>query len=473
MSSNLIYQLPSLNQLAKHIYYTLHPALESQKLVIDWKNMSEDMFAKYSDHHFMHETHKKLTMVVNQNDSKSTVSSITSKSTLTETGSIYLLTGATGSLGNFLLQQLLQKPETEVKRVYCMIRAPTSTHREVHSSNTELDTTNWGLNKLCRSFQQRELDGKFLAKCQTDNRLKVFQCKLEDEEYQLGLTPNQYREIAMNVTHIIHVAWKMDFNAMITEFEASCIRPTFALLQLSALGKQKQFTFISSISSCLEYPTVPVPEEIHHNVLWSHHMGYGQSKLVGERLAETFKQKYGLKSAIQVIRVGQIMGDSQKGIWNTAEHFPLLINAGQAMRKLPNHYFGDIVDWVPVDYCAQAIIELTEWLNNYSTYQVPVAHLVNPHPIQYDQMLKYTGLDCERVGAEEWMKSLKLLDPEKVPAVKLAHFFEESFKSQQKIIFSTDNTVKRSRTMHSCPEIQRSWIEASMEDWKRIGFLHA
>ena len=70
-----------------------------------------------------------------------------------------------------------------------------------------------------------------------------------------------------------------------------------------------------------------VPELAH-----AQNMGYARSKLVTERIVKAAAEQTGMVAT--VLRVGQIIGDSEQGIWNTTEAIPLMIQSAVTMGAL-------------------------------------------------------------------------------------------------------------------------------------------
>ena len=62
-------------------------------------------------------------------------------------------------------------------------------------------------------------------------------------------------------------------------------------------------------------------------------MGYARSKLVTETIIKFAVEQTGLTA--KVLRIGQIVGDTQKGIWNSTEAISLMIQSATIMGALP------------------------------------------------------------------------------------------------------------------------------------------
>ena len=178
---------------------------------------------------------------------------------------VFLLTGANGSLGNFIIRDLLSQPSTAVKRVYCLLRGSDTKQR------------------LLESFEQRQLDTSLFSSA-LDDRLVILSSSMNLSEEHLGQSDAVYEQLQQEVTDIIHSAWKMNFNQTVKDFEQDCIRGVYNLLRLAA-SKRIQFHFISSIASAGSGLLSEVKEEpLPRRAEVAFAQGYGQSKYVAEHL---------------------------------------------------------------------------------------------------------------------------------------------------------------------------------------------
>ena len=97
------------------------------------------------------------------------------------------MTGATGSLGSYILDELLADPDVET--VYCLCRA-----------KNDADAAD----RLTASMNTRKLSTRFLD-AHTKVKERVVALAADLPAVQLGLDEERYREIANRVTVIIHV----------------------------------------------------------------------------------------------------------------------------------------------------------------------------------------------------------------------------------------------------------------------------
>lgn len=114
-------------------------------------------------------------------------------------------------------------------------------------------------------------------------------------------------QIRTHVTHIIHGAWQLNFNLPLEGFERVHVAGVRHLIDLALSSpklKSPHFVFLSSISATAGYRgSDDVPEE-RMNDVGAESLGYGLSKLAGERITETACEKAGLNASI--VRIGQI-----------------------------------------------------------------------------------------------------------------------------------------------------------------------
>jgi thioester reductase-like protein len=175
-------------------------------------------------------------------------------------GEVVVLTGSTGSLGALILQDLLQS--SSVRKVYALVRGKN------------------GMDRLHKSFEERSLDTSLLQ----SGKLQAY--PLDQTQAQLGLTPEQYKNMQAEATMICHCAWMLDFLQPVAYYEKECLGGLFNLLMLAYRNGDRamRFHFISSVSASMamkgEVSEVPLPDE----PTCAAPMGYAQSKFIAEHL---------------------------------------------------------------------------------------------------------------------------------------------------------------------------------------------
>ena len=123
VSKTFVYDYSSIEQMAEALLNYAQPADDSCMV-------AEQLIEKYT---------KRMMQEVNRNDRSE-------RERRTERR-IFLVTGANGSLGSFVVRDLLCQPASVVKRVYCLVRGPNAKQR------------------MFESFEQRQLDTQLLDQC--------------------------------------------------------------------------------------------------------------------------------------------------------------------------------------------------------------------------------------------------------------------------------------------------------------------
>lgn len=236
-----------------------------------------------------------------------------------ESTTTIVLTGGTGNLGAHILSDLLRNPN--VGRVVCINRP------------SEQDSY---------SRQRHALQSKKLAMSESEwSKVEVLQTNTTLP--RLGLDDKDYTRLRKQATHIIHSAWPMSFKMHLSSFESQ-FRVLHNFLALARDAHEynplvkPRVLFVSSISSVGSYPNIYdeiiVPESPMRDFKSCIPLGYGQAKLVCEKIIERTREDFPEIEA-GYVRVGQLAG-SQNGCWNTDEHIPALVASSQKIGNLPN-----------------------------------------------------------------------------------------------------------------------------------------
>lgn len=207
--------------------------------------------------------------------------------------------------------------EREVKHIYCLVRAASP--------------------ELARSRVIATLEAKAIPALGIDELSKITFLPADLSQPSLGLDETITNELLHNLSVVIHSAWAVNFNIGVRSFEQQHIRGAYNLINLclrAKTAKPARFYFCSSISAAAGTPLPAVIKESHIDDL-SHaqSMGYARSKLVTEQIVKAAGEKTGLVAS--VLRIGQIVGDTTSGLWNTTEAIPLMIQSVNALGALP------------------------------------------------------------------------------------------------------------------------------------------
>ena len=389
----------------------------------------------------------------------------------TSSSEIVILTGATGALGAHILSLLRSSPY--VSEIHCLIRAASPT------------AANERISKSLLSRNRAPLD-------HTSSKITCHSCKLSDPA--LGLPPSTYNDLATRTTHVIHAAWAVNFSTRLSSFVKDHIAGLRNLINFAlASGKinPPRFFFCSSTASVLgQHCTSPIRERVSHDPLSASPLGYSRSKWVAESICEQAHLYTRLKDCITVLRIGQLCGDTQSGIWNVTEAWPLMLSSVKVTGSLPQ-LNQERLAWLPVDIAAQAILEISlskassKRANSLS--EIPVHHLLNPaaDSTWADLLLWLQKISpaFNIVSPSTWVSQLDNLTGEaaKHPARKLLGLWKEAYcnddaeqgkpkgEEKEEVIFEMAETKKVAPVMRAVQPIGQDqfakiwrWIDREM-----------
>ncbi|KAM0194377.1 hypothetical protein ACHAPQ_008329 [Fusarium lateritium] len=360
---------------------------------------------------------------------------------------LVLLTGVTGALGAHTLAQLTAQPH--VGAVWALVRAASD------SAATERLHSSLNARGLSLSEEQR---GKVLA----------LPCDLSRPD--LGLSESRIEELTTKLTTIIHSAWAVNFNISVQSFEDQHIKAVHNLIQLSLsvqTPKSARFFFCSSVSSAAGTPRPgQVLETLVASPAHAQHTGYARSKYVAEHIVGNARKNAGAPA--RVLRLGQLVGDTKVGEWNTTEGVPLMIQTAVTIGALPA--LNEEMSWLPVDLAASAILDLANLSGNptgdRSSDTELVYHLINPVRFHWAKemlpSMTKAGYKFETLPTSEWMERLRNSerDPAKNPPIKLLDWFEGKYgnkaaSSAEKgpLDYLTDRSREDSETLRNVPDV--------------------
>ena len=390
-----------------------------------------------------------------------------STNTSTASSEVVVLTGASGALGAHLLSLL--RSSAQVSEIHCLIRA---------SSPRAADER---ISKSLLARNKAPLDP-------TASKITCHPCKLSDAA--LGLPPSTYKYLADRTTLIIHAAWAVNFSMRLSSFVNDHIAGLRNLINL-ALAPRKtnpaHFLFCSSTASVLgPHTTSPIPERISHDPLSASPLGYSRSKWVAESICEQAYLHSRLKNHITVLRIGQLCGDTESGIWNVTEAWPLMLSSIKVTRSLPR-LREERLGWLPVDLAAQAVLEISlfQASNRANGSEIPVYHLINPatQSTWADLLLwlQKSSSAFKIVPPSEWVSQLESLTGEaaKHPARKLLGLWKNAYcsdnakqmKQKKEVVFEMIETKKVASVMRDLKPIGEEqvqkiwgWITREMMD---------
>ncbi|KIY44831.1 acetyl-CoA synthetase-like protein [Fistulina hepatica ATCC 64428] len=374
---------------------------------------------------------------------------------------VILLTGTTGSLGTALLAHLVNKES--VGKIYAFNRR--SRDRKSHDRQRESLRIRGYDENIADSSKVLFVDGSL-----TKEGIGMDNQDLEDE-------------IRSSVTHIMHIAWRVDWKLSLGTFQ-DCVDGVLGLVRF-ALSSPRQtlprFIFASSIAVLRNHdaasPAIEVPIVDPKVPLGQ---GYAESKWAAESILYAARERTCLRPTI--VRIGQISG-GVNGAWNHSDWVPAIVKSSVTLGCFP--IVDGVCSWLGVEDMAKALIDAKD-------SEAATLHLVHPRPMHWsvlaDVCSKELGLTL--VPYSEWVARLKAQFEHEVagqrkalllPAGMLLNFLEAAqFKTQggrideeafgfAKIsvakMLEVSPTLCEARQL-TCDDVRR-WIEF----WKSVGFL--
>ncbi|KAI9844350.1 MAG: putative NRPS-like protein biosynthetic cluster [Sclerophora amabilis] len=349
-----------------------------------------------------------------------------------------ILTGATGALGAHLLD--IYRERDSVSRIVCLVRA-----KDAASARERV-------NKSLLVRGKRTLDT-------SNDKVICFTSKLGDEN--LGLPIEIYNDLASRATIILHAAWAVNFSMRLRSFEKDHIAGVLNLINF-ALSSDREippaFLFCSSTASVMgARGRSPIPEKISTDPHSSSPLGYSRSKWVAESICRQAHQRSLLRGHIGVLRIGQLCGDTEGGVWNVTEAWPLMLSSVRVTNSLPD--LDEPLSWLPVDIAACAVAQVASHLSSPAseTAETPVYHVVNSDKTSTwrDLLLWMKNLESPFavVSPKDWVSDLENLQGQaaKHPARKLLGLWKNAYASEDKSSREPTVDISMAKTMEDAP----------------------
>jgi len=380
--------------------------------------------------------------------------------------SCLLLTGATGFLGAFLLNELLQQTQATI---FCLVRAANLTQAR---------------NKL-----QQNLASYNLWQDRFDQR--IFPILGDLGKPNLGLSPSQFETLAGQLDGIYHNGALVNFVYSYAALKAVNVLGTQAILRLASEGKVKPVHFISTLSvfsSGDRATKTVIREQDVPECCDKLQSGYSQSKWVAERLMAIASER-GIP--ICIYRPGRVTGTGDAGICNTDDFMARMIKGCIQLGCAPEPEDNAFVDMTPVDYVSRSIVYLSQQRDSIGK----AFHLVNPNPMRSQQLLSWmvneSGYPLVALPYEQWHTQLTqtVRSSEHVLFPLLPYFMPAQSTTALATLTDEESGIRASpavadasiscqstlealqTTSISCPALNSSLLKTYFSYFARSGFL--
>jgi thioester reductase-like protein len=421
---NVAFDHPSINLLARHLLSLRSGVSDNDQSVED---TMQSLIEKYS----AFQQHKPLPNGLD--------------------GRYIAITGASGSLGSHTAAKLALQTDTRV--IYCLIRA---------GSILE------AYERLIISLRERRLYDSLSDTA----RAKLVALPVNLSDPKLGLEEHTYNLITSQVTDVIHCAWSVNFNWRLPSFEKDNIAGVKNLIDLCLKSQRPtpaSFNFCSSVSTVVNTAENEIPEALPKSLSYAQDMGYAQSKLVAENICLKAAEQTGLRA--RALRIGQVIGDTQHGVWNTTEAIPLMIQSAKTIGALPR--LDETHRWLPVDIVAEIIVE-----HLFSTCSSGVLNIINHNSFHWTRdlipFLQEAGLTFEEVETGQWLEKLRASNPDPTvnPPIKLVEFWTTKYGSvegpKKSFVWHTEEARRYSKALDETKGLDRDDVTKMVHYFKTV-----
>ena len=359
-----------------------------------------------------------------------------------------LLTGATGFLGAYLLEELLQKTSADI---YCLVRC----------SNIEE-----GKNRLQKNLE-------FYSLWQDDFNSRIIPIVGDLGKPLFGLSQLAFNELAAIIDIIYHNGAWVNSARPYSTLKPVNVLGTQEVLRLASREQTKFVHFVSTLGVFLgdNQEEIGRITEMDSPNFVNLQGGYRQSKWVAEQLVMV-AQKRGLPACIY--RPSRIIGNSKTGInGNFQDFLCILLKGCIQLRKFPD--LNTQIDIVPVDYVSRAIVGLSRQKNHAGK----VFHLINSQLISWETFfnsLQLLGYSLEKVDYDNFYAELKYQlsqsPKNKVYSSLLLLLKLSKLFSSDKLEFDATRTlIELTELSISCPVIDEKLLSLYFSYFQKVGYF--
>lgn len=367
-----------------------------------------------------------------------------------------LLTGATGFLGAFLLQQLLEQTQANI---YCLVRAVCFEE---------------GKQKIPKNWQKYLIENEGFKE-------RVIPVLGDLSQPLLGLDEAEFDKLSTVIDVIYHNGALVNLFYPYSALKSANVLGTQEILRLASQTKLKPVHYISTLAvfesdAYAGMKDIKEDDPLENNA--GINDGYAQSKWVAEKLVKIASLR-GIP--VTIYRPGQISGHSKTGASNINDLMCRLFKAFILLGNAPQMDW--IMDLAPVDYVSSAVIHLSRQQESIGK----TFHLVNSQSLSLSNLIETInclGYSIQQIPYLDWQKefqeaanhsvdnSLSPLLPmvtEKIPGKDVTYLETSSMTSQS---FNCENTTKGLEKISLvCPPVDGQLIATYFDYFNRSGFV--
>ncbi len=365
------------------------------------------------------------------------------------------LTGATGFLGAFLLQELLQQTQGNI---YCLVRS------------ADADSGKIRIQKNLESY----------GIWREDLSARIIPVVGDLSQTLLGFSSEEFEKMSSIIDVIYHNAAWINYVYPYSALKPTNVLGTQEILRLASLVKTKPVHYISTVavfgSSAYAGKVVTESDQLLHSEGMK--LSYSQSKWVAEKLMMIARER-GIP--VSIYRPSFISGHSQTGAWYKDDVICRIIKGCIQMESMTD--ITDRLDLAPVDYISQSIVYLSKQKDSIGK----AFHLNNPQPCDWRHLTDFIrsfGYPIKHISYQDWQMELSnIVRSRENPLYHLLPFFLKDLP-QEKLAISQQNQqlsdpqfscsgtqVALSGSSINCPPVDTQLLNTYFSYFTRSGWL--
>lgn len=286
------------------------------------------------------------------------------------------LTGATGFLGAFLLERLLE----EEREIYVLVRAKDEEQ---------------AMKRLKENLKMYGLEGKGL-----EEKVKAICGDLAKTKF--GLSDSVYDSLSRKVGYIIHNGALVNYSYPYAMLRQANVLATDEMTRLAAVNGTKQIAFTSSLHVFSDGDSKklnPITEKDFPDCVEELKIGYSQSKYCAEAILKA-RSEDGIPT--KTYRLGRVGGSDVTGAVQNRDFIWMLVKICIELHAMPDIPME--LDFIPVNFVADFIV--SETFNNHNT---GCYHVFNERSLMLSDLfdcIKEEGIAIQKVSLQEWLSLL-------------------------------------------------------------------
>lgn len=353
-----------------------------------------------------------------------------------------LLTGATGYVGAFLLDELLRRTDADV---VCLVRA--ADEEQAH-------------HRVVSNLQRYGIG--------TDRAERIRTVPGDLGETRLGLSENAFAALHAQVGSVLHCGGAVKWTYPYRGLAPANVDGTREVLRLATLGDPRPLHFISTVGvfSSIEYDSPSVDEDEPLERSGPLTVGYAQTKWVAERMVRTAAER-GLPTTIHRINTGW---HSISGAFNRMDHLMMILK-GCIESGLAPDTMAMPVQPAPIDVVARGIVTLMgrPAMPGSRTY-----HLVHDRPVGWNELfalVEQHGFPMRHMTFDRWRTAVTGRDSGTLALLGLAPFLEDTADDVRLPVSTAHRTLSELGDDAICPPINAELVGTLLRAFVDAGFI--